>query len=315
MIHAANKISHVHDRVLVVLGVYSNGNSHFIIEILPNLLYLLEVLGKNFTATVLYRPRSIVNQMMDHLSSIGLLNNIRLVPMGAGSTHFAHEAYFADLYPGSCLTDSQKFAGPEFTGRVRRMLASPPVPNAKRKFIRLIYRKDSRAISNWDATVEGLRSVTTAPFVFQTYRFSDYKSSGFRGIIEAFKTSAIIIGVHGAGLANILFAPKCTTVIELMWRDNYLNTPTAFNSAAIALDHDYWMVLGDGKYSGTVPVDILKLQKILKQVQSEKLEAGIEQLNEYCRKPGNMGRNRSYIDENMEMRSKTRCAARPTKFD
>ncbi len=150
----------------------------------------------------------------------------------------------------------------------------------------------------------------------------DYGSSGSTaypstgsGIIEAYKTSAVIIGVHGAGLANILFAPKCTTVIELMWRDNYLNTPTAFNALAIALDHDYWMVLGNGTYSGKVPVDIPKLQKIVKQVQREKLSAGTAQMNDYCRKPKNMGRNRSYLRENVEMRAKSRCAARPTKFD
>ena len=121
---------------------------------------------------------------------------------------------------------------------------------------------------------------------------------GFTAIIEFFKRAAVVVGVHGAGLANIMFAAQCkllpsskqrrtitcrkrsfivlylqvrlhvcicetantstytyspllpppagTTVIELMWQGNYLNTPTAFYAHSVALRQDYWMVQSRG---------------------------------------------------------------------
>ena len=40
--------------------------------------------------------------------------------------------------------------------------------------------------------------------------------------------------------------PAGTTVIELMWQGNYLNTPTAFYAHSVALRQDYWMVQSRG---------------------------------------------------------------------
>ena len=46
------------------------------------------------------------------------------------------------------------------------------------------------------------------------YDFRNYDD--FAGTVEEFKRAAVVVGVHGGGLANILFSPQCTTVIELM---------------------------------------------------------------------------------------------------
>ena len=39
--------------------------------------------------------------------------------------------------------------------------------------------------------------------------FGDFMREGFTAIIEFFKRAAVVVGVHGAGLANIMFAAQC----------------------------------------------------------------------------------------------------------
>ena len=308
----------VHERVILALGTYAATNSHFLIEVLPGLLYTLEVLGKDFPATILHLKKGVVSQILALLGKKGVLDPSKLMVVDTPPTqpHYAKEVFFAEHFPGSCLTDSHNYGGPETSGRVRRVMATPFAPVSQRNKVLLINRKGSRSIANEAALFAALKGVVLEPYELKIYDWKNY--ADMEAIIEEFKRAAVVIGVHGAGLANILFAPQCTTVIELMWKGDYLNTPTAFYSHSTALRHDYWMVLDNGSYGGSMAVNIPKMTGIVKQVLGEKREAlatGGSAPVGYCVQKSFTRRNREYIKENTKTATFTRCSARPKQFD
>lgn len=95
----------------------------------------------------------------------------------------------------------------------------------------------SRTAANEAAFVQALANLTTVAGlrleVFQGDRTSLAET------IALFGEARAVIGVHGAGLANMLFAPPGTKVFEIA-----LRTPRHrdYMHAAAALGHEYWIV-------------------------------------------------------------------------
>ena len=106
----------------------------------------------------------------------------------------------------------------------------------------------------------------------------------FREIVELFKSAAVIIGAHGAGLSNLLFSADCTSLLEIMYSEvDILPTPTAFYSYAIARSLDYWMLVENGGYFDSIHVRIPIIQQVLDQVLQEKANAARLNMDEsYC---------------------------------
>jgi hypothetical protein len=268
-----------YDVVISALGVFPKENSHFMLEVLPGLLYVLEVLGSDFPAHILYEESSVVIEMLRHLTHIGLINASRhkLLPLQSlmrgfhdarvrteGPSHiFAREVFYAAQYPGSCLTHSQHYAAPETSGRVRRVLAGTLLPSERRNLVLVIHRSGERSMTNEAHLISNLTTLVALhqeelnPLRFEVrrYAYEDYKNNGgIAGVIQLFKRAAVIVGVHGAGLSNIMFAAQCTTVVEILWTDNYLNTPISvclcFHAGVLSLD------VSRGRGSRTVPLQV-----------------------------------------------------------
>ena len=151
-----------HDRLVTALGAGADAASHFMIEVLPNFLYVLEVLGKEKVSQtdILYHASGSSKDMMRHLAQIGMIDMARVFAIDS-RFHFGKEVFFAADFPGSCLTDSHNQAGPEKIGRVRRILAHPPAVDAARNYIILIHRSGvrARALGNEAALEAGVRRV------------------------------------------------------------------------------------------------------------------------------------------------------------
>ena len=98
---------------------------------------------------------------------------------------------------------------------------------------------------------------------FEIIRLSDYS---FKDQVSIFNSAEIIIGLHGAGFANIVFAQKNTKIIELKSKtagkviENLANSnnliyksiecePSSFN-----LDNQY----------GHISIPLFSLEKVLK---------------------------------------------------
>jgi len=175
-----------------------------------------------------------------------------------------------------------------------------------RNLVILIHRDGARSIppnvqqallSRLKQTVNGTR------YEVKVYKFSQSEYPTFGAILDLFNRAAVVVGVHGAGLANLIWAPRCTTIVEIMYDGEFLPTPTAFYAASIARRHDYWMQLSPGAYTGIVSPDPDALAAIVAQVIVEK-EAAIQAargsrhhnpLLTYC--DAIKTRNRTYIDD------------------
>ena len=79
----------------------------------------------------------------------------------------------------------------------------------------------------------------------------------FREQIELFATAEVVIGVHGAGLANLVFAPENTLIIELATQSY---CPTMFEDIAFHRNHKYHRFIADEVGTMAVPPSKKNLQ-------------------------------------------------------
>ena len=141
----------------------------------------------------------------------------------------------------------------------RRLLAAvlnktnPPVLSRRVVYVSRA-GASSRRIANEKALVRALNQTLTSslPAASELVVFgSDYD---LRQTIELFSTTTVIVGVHGAGLTNMLFMPHQSAVLELAlpepcFRD-YLHL-------SAAMDHVYAaMVLPPRGYNSEIIVDV-----------------------------------------------------------
>ena len=81
--------------------------------------------------------------------------------------------------------------------------------------------------------------------------------------IELFESSNFIIGVHGAGLTNMIFCSKNTKIIEIHCHNN-VNTHYCFMAKSCKLDYSYIIGSKEDK-NGYFNIDITLLEKELKE--------------------------------------------------
>lgn len=114
---------------------------------------------------------------------------------------------------------------------------------------------DTRHVENY-RTLEN----TISNYNFETYCLENLT---FRDQVRLFSEANCILGPHGAGLTNILFAPEGTQVIELM-PDNRLNAHYYLLSKIN--NHDYDMLLCDYLDNNNIFVNIPDLKAKLECV-------------------------------------------------
>lgn len=92
----------------------------------------------------------------------------------------------------------------------------------------------------------------------------------FRGQVALMQEAAVLFGLHGSGLANMLFAPRGLHVIEIV--DPTFPNPQ-FYALAGAIGHQYWLIrcltVGDPDPGyNDVEVDIKEVEQIVRQVEA-----------------------------------------------
>jgi len=97
--------------------------------------------------------------------------------------------------------------------------------------------------------VRAIKNATEIDALCAAYGFNKFiaTSLNFREQFQTFQQSSVILGVHGAGLANILFCRPGTTIVEIFPRtfikSTYLWLARRLNCEYIpyiAGDGDYW---------------------------------------------------------------------------
>jgi capsular polysaccharide biosynthesis protein len=87
----------------------------------------------------------------------------------------------------------------------------------------------------------------------------------FREQVELFSQAAFIAGAHGAGHANVLFAPPGCKVLDL-FEPVYVNS--CYWTMSLASQHDYWYMFGETvpstEWNPDMHIPVEKLDRVLK---------------------------------------------------
>src|SRR5262249_20776769 len=121
-------------------------------------------------------------------------------------------------------------------------------------------KAEKRKIVNEKEVVELLMR-----FNYEIHFFEDYS---FTEQVEIMYQSKSLVGLHGAGLTNMLFMPANGRVLELRNRNDAQNN--CYFTLASDLDHSYYYQLNDGNSRDTYVVDVL--------VDLEELKANLEMM-------------------------------------
>ena len=116
-----------------------------------------------------------------------------------------------------------------------------------------VRREQSRALSNhFDAEAALLRVARECGIRLEVRALG-------RGPLAddaaAFRAARVVVGVHGAGMANIVFCSDDASVVEIGYT-NGMAMPEIYFDQARFLGLRYWAVVGRGSYQGQVTVDI-----------------------------------------------------------
>ncbi len=111
-----------------------------------------------------------------------------------------------------------------------------------------ISRKNAsqRYINNEDELIDLLVQYGVDVHIFENYEFEEQ--------IELMSKAKCVIGLHGAGLTNMLFMPEGGMVLEIRNEGDAENN--CYFSMASALDLDYYYILGKGDSLNTSNVNI-----------------------------------------------------------
>ncbi len=74
------------------------------------------------------------------------------------------------------------------------------------------------------------------------FEIVETENLSFRGKVELLSDAEIVVGPHGGGLTNLLFAPQSCRVLEL-FDPGHLNA--AYYALADALGQEYWYIVGE----------------------------------------------------------------------
>lgn len=243
--HRMGPPKHIAGPALLLTQYWQFNYHHWLAECLPRLALLKDDLCDGLLADI---PVIVPAQMMDFqrqsLLELGLEES-RWLPYD-GSEWEVETLYFPSL---------GVFAPAELRwlrDRLRRPAASE---NARRIYI-----------SRQDATNRQLLNETEITGWLQQQGFEIHQLSGmaFGDQLDLFSNAEIIIGPHGAGLTNMIFAPPQATLIELMPADKVNHV---FWLMANGLDLEYRFAVGQAQNSARdFYVDLEEVQHLLDDV-------------------------------------------------
>jgi capsular polysaccharide biosynthesis protein len=94
---------------------------------------------------------------------------------------------------------------------------------------------------------------------------------GFQGQFDLMQEAAVFVGVHGAGMVNIMFAPKGLHVVEIF--DPGFANPQYYALAG-AIGHPYWLIRGTSVGEpnpgyNDLEVNVAELERIAERIDGE----------------------------------------------
>lgn len=187
---------------------------HWVIDCLPRLRYALE--DGELADCLVVVPGRMSPFQQDSLQQLGL-DSRRLLPFQGQAWRF-EQLYFPSIGVFS----------PFELGWLRNRLYRPQSTATRRLYI-----------SRGDAQTRRLLNEEALGPIFSRHGFEVITLTGrtFAEQLELFATASHIMGAHGAGLTNLLFAPAGATLIELAPNDQ--------------INHCFWLLANSGQHRYT----------------------------------------------------------------
>lgn len=145
--------------------------------------------------------------------------------------------------------------------QVRDKLVGKPYGTAHRKIFISRNKAARRRLENEEELWNVVRDFGYEKVIMEAF--------SFREQIDLMSDTAAILSLHGAGLANMLFAPPGTHIIEIIAPEY---PAPDYYSLACALGHHYWLLWGqvtNGKEQGhnDVTVDLSSIISVINKVE------------------------------------------------
>jgi hypothetical protein len=218
--------------------------AHWLLEALPRLALLQEFPSETQILVPPHRSR----YQVESLNLIGLLERSRLTT----ETHIMIEDYYFSAQPTmiDCYSPyAVDFLRSSFLALAGSAPATPP-----RFFV--------RRTGYWRNIVNEVEVLT----FFQEAGWSiiDTTGVGFKEQIQLFAQAEAVCGIHGSGLANIVWCRRGNKVIEL-FADRYLGSEQEWISQCIGAE--YYSLVFSSDYKLNAFVDLGRLRRLLSSLR------------------------------------------------
>ena len=231
-------------RVTSIHGLFDSNTYHWLVDALPR-LHSLEMASQEPLTLLL--PEGTSGYQLESLRLV-LPDFIGLRQMPSGWIQAEQFVFASYLTQAGCVSLPQSHSEAVRRRVWERLGLSPDHIGTKRIFIS---RKgaSSRHILNEDEVMETLHE-----FGFSSYRLEELS---FSDQVRLFHDVEIVVAPHGAGLANILFAPQ-TQVVELQ-----SEAISHYFYLTQSLGHSYTRVMSPPRRNDNLLVSIPELKRVL----------------------------------------------------
>jgi capsular polysaccharide biosynthesis protein/tetratricopeptide (TPR) repeat protein len=276
-----------------VVQMSSNLYYHWLLESLPRLLLLKDVLAANPTMALLVPGQ--LGRVQEALAILGWPLKHRIILHEPRVEYRVHDLYVADWRPTDARSNQEfeaprralramrhgfSFAAQAFAARSTEAAAyNVPARAARPHPPRVLFISRSgnlgrpaptmsRAMANEPEVVSALRGIVGDDNMILS-RGSDWD---MRRTVLEYGRADIVVGVFGGALANIVFCEATAHVVEISLQEPAYRT---YMHAAAALGLRFWVVTDapensyEGYPVGVLDVDIEKVSAIVRHIAAE----------------------------------------------
>ncbi|UJR08088.1 hypothetical protein I4U23_012365 [Adineta vaga] len=244
------------------IGVYLHAPGHFGPQQLPRLLRLLAVAPT--TTKVLVAKGGVADLLMDVLIERDVVTRDRIVLFDKKNRddYYANIVYRSESWP---YLWNQSYAH-RLHDRTDMQLAHRVLVGDnnhqqsidKKDHVILIKRKDGydRSLIEHSDVAAFMISALEKSNLSSNLHFKVFTAQGhMRDHIALFHRARIIVGPHGAGMMNILWASPKTYVVEIGYSTG-MTFPQMYAEMSLHLDQNYWVCKGHGAYGAPIHIDM-----------------------------------------------------------
>ena len=209
---------------------------HWLFDVLPRLFLVKDSLDLDSEYWFLL-PDTSLRFQLETMKLLGIPKE-RLIS-SSQYPHLIADRLVATSHPKSVNAPSDRQVSEWICDRLRMSFMNKTFHQSKSIFSRFIYisrgdNTNQRVLLGEAELISQLSSRGVGLYILSSLTFEEQ--------VELFSNAEVVIGVHGAGFANLVFAPENTLVIELATQSY---CPTMFEDIAFHRNHKYQRIIGD----------------------------------------------------------------------